>query len=185
MVEYYKISDLAKEIGKHASTVDSWFRKLEERKLHYVNRADEERIYDDLDLDIARFVKEKREDNWSMDAIFKELEGEFDLRPFPTHGGEVDVEEIREELRRELQEEMREQRVQDLVLRRKIEAELEEESLRHWDGLPETNRFRKGRFFMKQEDLEKREEFVKRYVDRRFEEKFREMIKDRETVQKS
>ncbi|TMW72210.1 MerR family transcriptional regulator [Alteribacter natronophilus] len=185
MVEYYKISDFAKEVGKHASTVDSWFRKLEERGLHYVNRADEERIYDELDLDIARFVKEKREDNWSIDAIFKKLEEEFELRPFPASGEDeeqIDVEALKEELRREVQEEVRRQRVQDLVLRRQVEAELEEESLRHWGELPEGQRMRKGRFFLKQEDIEKRDEFVRLYVERRFEDKCREMMEDKETV---
>ncbi|MDE3841098.1 MerR family transcriptional regulator (plasmid) [Bacillus methanolicus] len=81
--QFFKISDFATKIGKHVNTVDGWFKKLEEQHIHYINRINNEKVYDQLDLKIALFIKQKREQKWSLDAIFEDLENHFDLRPFP------------------------------------------------------------------------------------------------------
>ncbi|AIE61780.1 hypothetical protein [Bacillus methanolicus] len=81
--QFFKISDFASKIGKHINTVDGWFKKLEEQHIHYVNRINNEKVYDQLDLKIALFIKQRREQKWALDAIFEDLENHFDLRPFP------------------------------------------------------------------------------------------------------
>ncbi|MRX56573.1 MerR family transcriptional regulator [Bacillus idriensis] len=67
------------------NTVDGWFKRLETDRIHYINRSEDtnEKIYDDLDLKIAIFIKSRREDKWSLAAISRDLQNHFDLRPFP------------------------------------------------------------------------------------------------------
>src|SRR5699024_1755065 len=82
-MNYWKISDFAKKLNKHNNTIDGWFRELEiERKLHYISRVEGEKVYDELDLKIAAFIVEKRDNKWSLNAIFDELPNKFELRPF-------------------------------------------------------------------------------------------------------
>lgn len=83
--KHWKIGEFAKEIGKHKNTIDGWFRALEEeRKLHYVSRlSNNEKVYDELDFNIAQYIIKQRTSGWSLDAIFDSLPEVFDLRPFP------------------------------------------------------------------------------------------------------
>ncbi|WP_051314954.1 hypothetical protein [Alteribacter aurantiacus] len=180
MVEFWKISEFAKELEKHSSTVSNWFSKLEEKQLHYVNRADEERIFDEFDLEIARVIKAKREENKSLDEIFQELDESYELRPFPVGGAVVDMSALRAELMEELAATAEQDRVKDAALRREVERALQEESLKEWSCLPKESRLKRGRLFLKVEDTEKRDRFVELYTDRRFEEKFREVMGERE-----
>jgi len=88
---YWKISDFVEEIKQtlqeeklHVNTVAGWFKKLEEERIHYISRTAEtdEKVYDELDLQIAIFIKKKRNQKWSLSAIFNEIKSEFELRPF-------------------------------------------------------------------------------------------------------
>jgi DNA-binding transcriptional MerR regulator len=80
-MEFWKISDFAKEVGKHTNTVDGWFKQLEEKQIHSVSRTEYgEKVYDQLDLDIAHFIKERRDKKWALEAIFNELPNHFELR---------------------------------------------------------------------------------------------------------
>lgn len=81
---YWKISDFAEKVGKHTNTIDGWFRNLEiERRLHYILRVNDEKVYDELDLRIAQFIIKQRNNKWSLNAIFDSLSDHFSLRPFP------------------------------------------------------------------------------------------------------
>ena len=61
-MEYWKISDFAKEVGKHQNTVDGWFKQLEEKNVHWVNRSEHgEKIYSTLDMKMAKYIKEMRD----------------------------------------------------------------------------------------------------------------------------
>ncbi|MBT2687780.1 MerR family transcriptional regulator [Bacillus sp. ISL-47] len=89
---YWKISDFVEEIKYvlqekrlHINTVDGWFKKLEEEQIHYVSRTEDsnEKVYESLDLELAIFIKRKRNEKWSLSAIFNEIKNEFELRPFP------------------------------------------------------------------------------------------------------
>jgi hypothetical protein len=83
-MEYWKITEFSKEVGKHLNTVDGWFKKMEEQKLHWVNRSEHgEKIYNTLDMKIAQFIKVKRAEKWSIESIFNELPIHFELRPVP------------------------------------------------------------------------------------------------------
>lgn len=86
-VKLYRISDFADLVGKHANTVDRWFIDMEKRNIHYVNRSEDGvKVYDDLDLSIAQFIRDRRDENWNLPAIYNKLEELFDLRPFPVEG---------------------------------------------------------------------------------------------------
>ncbi|MFC5712633.1 MerR family transcriptional regulator [Thalassorhabdus alkalitolerans] len=107
MNQYWKISDFAKEIGKHVNTVDGWFKKLEERNIHYINRTDNEKIYEELDVRIGVFIKKQRDKKWSLEGIFNELPNHFELRPFPPDAEPaspqtIDLHSLKQELLREI-----------------------------------------------------------------------------------
>lgn len=84
METFWQIREFSKVIGKHHNTVDGWFKQMEERRLHYVNRAGHEKVYDELDLHIARYIYEWREKGWSLEGIFGQLPEHCELRPFPS-----------------------------------------------------------------------------------------------------
>lgn len=95
---YWKIRDFVEKIKQtlqeeklHVNTVDGWFKKLEEERIHYISRTAEtnEKVYDELDLQIAVFIKKKRNQKWSLSAIFDEIKNEFELRPFPVEDEET------------------------------------------------------------------------------------------------
>ncbi|RXT00986.1 MerR family transcriptional regulator [Ammoniphilus sp. CFH 90114] len=82
---YWRIIDFAAQVGKHYNTVDSWFKKLEEKRIHYIQRTTEtdEKVYDQTDLMIAQHIVTYREKKWSLDSIFDDLPNHCELRPFP------------------------------------------------------------------------------------------------------
>jgi hypothetical protein len=95
---YWKISDFVEQVKKtskeeklHVNTVTGWFKKLEEDGIHYVSRTEEtnEKVYDELDLQLAVFIKKKRNQKWSLSAIFNAIRSEFELRPFPVEDMET------------------------------------------------------------------------------------------------
>jgi hypothetical protein len=206
-MEYWKIGDFAKEVGKHTNTVDGWFKQLEEKRIHAVNRTEYgEKVYDQLDLDIAHYINEKRTKKWALDAIFEELPEHFELRPFPegeenTNAPQVfDPESLRkefekvargiaEEQNREIKlqydellkrlpvpktkEEERQERLTEMITRRRVEAQLEMEALNKWSTKPEEERKRRVGIFRKEEDRDKRDQFVKEYVNKRFAERLK------------
>lgn len=196
--QFWKITDFSKQIEKHQNTVDGWFKQLEEKRIHYVSRVNGEKVYDQLDLQIALFIKENRERKWALEAIFDELANHFDLRPFPTNMEPtstlqtMDIDAIKklfsEEVRRAAEEiaaiqtteilralpkpkskeEERRERFEELLTRHKVEKKLREEALVLWSARPANERVRKIGWFRKEEDRDKREQFVRDYVDANF-----------------
>jgi hypothetical protein len=95
---YWKISDFVEEVKKtldeeklHVNTVYGWFKKLEKENIHYISRTVDtnEKVYDELDLRIAVFIKMKRNEKWALNAIFNEIKNQFDVRPFPVENIEI------------------------------------------------------------------------------------------------
>lgn len=220
---YWKISDFVEQVklasGEdrlHINTVDGWFKKLEEERIHYVTRTEEtnEKVYDSLDLNIAVFIKKRRNEKWSLSAIFNEIRDEFELRPFPVEfEGEqnsnqvFDIETLKTRMINDLQksieevaaaqlveikrhyegllkqipkpksiEEEKEERFQEMVVRRRVESQLEEEALKMWSTKSEEERFKRAGWFRKEEDLAARDLFVRRYVNEHFSIKLREEL---------
>jgi hypothetical protein len=212
---YWKISDFVEKIKQtlqeeklHINTVDGWFKKLEEEQIHYINRTEDtvEKVYDSLDLKLAVYIKKKRNEKWSLSAIFNEIPNEFELRPFPIEDKEttktpqiVNMDLLKVKLMEELKstfeevaaaqsielkqhyeslfkqlpkpkslEEEKEERFQGMVVRRRVEAQLEEEALNIWSTKPENERFKKIGWFRKAEDLLERDRFVRKYVNEHF-----------------
>lgn len=211
-MEYWKISDFAKVVGKHQNTIDGWFKQLEELKIHSVNRNETgDKIYTSLDLQIAKYIVEKRKEKWALEFIFQELPKMFELRPveerestsvpqtivrqeFETVAKElfkVQMNEMRKyieevataqasELKEQydslikqlpkpktLQEE-RQERINEMITRRRIESVLEREALHLWSTKPDNERKIKIGLFRKEEDRDKRDLFVKEYVNEHF-----------------
>ncbi|RBW67892.1 hypothetical protein [Bacillus taeanensis] len=207
MAQFWKSSDFAKLIGKHPNTVANWFKQLEARGLHYIGRTqNNEKVYDELDLEIARHINEKRGEKWALNAIFENVKEHFELRSpgeyvqntntpqtqnmetikneIMTAAQEIantQVQEVKEHYEKLLRslpqpktaEQEREERIAEMVRIRKIETELVEEAQRIWALEPEIERMKKGSFFGKEEDQIKRDQFVRDYVNRHFEDRIR------------
>ena len=111
---FWKIADFTREVKRQLAienlskkTVDAWFRQLEKEGIHYVNRTVEtnEKVYDKLDLEIALYIKKKREENWPLAKIFASIEQYFEVRPFPLEEKQTHLErpeEIKETVLNEL-----------------------------------------------------------------------------------
>lgn len=67
----------------------------------------------------------------------------------------------------------RQERVTDMITRRKVENQLEEEALHVWLKKPESERLRKLGLFRKEEDRDKRDLFVRSFINEHFEERLR------------
>jgi hypothetical protein len=100
----WKISEFAKLIeGNHHNTINQWFNALEEKRIHYVNRVLGEKVYDETDLEIGRYISEGRAKKYNLQLIFDQLPDVFELRPFPLdwgtgEGGLVDLEAIKRQM---------------------------------------------------------------------------------------
>jgi hypothetical protein len=220
--KFWKISDFVEELNLqldqsnvHMNTIDGWFKRLEKEHLHYVNRTldTNEKVYDELDLKIALFIKKRREEKWSLAAIANDLPNFFELRTFPmkeeTPAPHVDnmetlkrqvTEEVKkafeeiaatkvEELKSHYEtllkslpqplslEERKEERFQEMVIRRRVEYQLEKEAFEAWSQLPETERMKKAGFFRREVDFEKKEQFVRDYVEKHFEKRLRDQMR--------
>lgn len=212
--KHWKISDFVEELRKnldipniHINTVDGWFKRLENDQIHYINRTVEtnEKIYDELDLKIAIFIKKKREEKWALGAISRELTNFTGLRSFPTKeetpAPYVDnIEALKNQITAEIQktfeelaaaqmeelknqynqllvnlpkptspEKKREKRFEELMLRKKIDRKLEEEAEMAWQEVPENQRLKKVGFFRKEVDMEKKNQFIRDYINDHFE----------------
>jgi hypothetical protein len=58
-------------------------------------------------------------------------------------------------------EEHKEERFQEMIIRRRVEYQLEKEAIEAWTRLPETERMKKAVFFKKEVDLEKKLKFIR------------------------
>lgn len=188
---------------------------MEEKKIHWVNRSEYgEKIYSKLDMKIAQYIKEKREQKWALDPIFRELPNHFELRSVPeettSESQMLDLKAIRNEMEsvfanqianqiseieKSIQEsaaaqmdemkkyyesmvkqlpqpksvqEERQERVTEVVTRRRIERQLEKEALNMWSTIPKNERMVRVGLFLK-EDRDKRDQFVKDYIDEHYE----------------
>lgn len=107
----WQLTEFSKEIGHHFTTVNNWFKTLEQHRIHYVNRLkNDQRIYDELDLQVGLFITEKKAKGWALDGIFNELKDNppFPLRPFPEEfkeTGELSLETALADVKRGLQHE--------------------------------------------------------------------------------
>lgn len=111
----WKISDFVEELNltldqkMHMNTIDGWFKRLEQNRIHYINRTEDtnEKVYDELDFKIALLIKKRREEKWSLAAIEKDLPNHFELRPFPLKEGTNiplvdDIELIKQQITEEI-----------------------------------------------------------------------------------
>lgn len=173
--QHWKLNEFSKQIGRHYNTVDNWFKELERKRIHFINRVETgEKVYDRLDLEIGLFIRNKRDQGWNLDPIFETVAQEFDVRPFP-EGTESNLEihdigELRKILLREMEqmatriaeqkageafrmlpqpksrEVERQERITDFITQSRILDQLEDEALQLWYQKPESERMRKTGF---------------------------------------
>ena len=70
----------------------------------------------------------------------------------------------------------RQERIAEMMARRKVERALEREALHMWSTKPEADRVKRIGLFRKDEDRDKRDQFVKDYIDQHFESRLREQF---------
>lgn len=110
----WQIADFAKLIpGASRNTVDNWFKNLEENKIHFVNRNEfGEKIYDELDLEIAKYIKIKRDGKWNFPGIYAALPDEFELRTNivqkEKETGLMSIDELKKEMEKAFAEKIKE-----------------------------------------------------------------------------
>lgn len=200
MKEVIKIGEFASRLGRHANTIDGWFKDLEEQRIHFVNRVGNEKVYDELDFSIAEYIKEKRVAKptpWSKEAIYTALPDVFELRPFPpdfkseSSNMMVDLERIKQRITEEIAatveaklaqqlqtmknllpdpDQLRTDRMNDLITQRRILAKLREEASTLWDQ----------KSWWERRNSYKRSEFIESYIDKNFEEKLKAAYEKRE-----
>src|SRR5699024_6675040 len=172
----------------------------------YISRVNDEKVYDELDLRIAMFIVKRRDNKWSLNAIFDDLPNHFELRPFPenfpgrTSSSQVEeFEKIRATLKNEMKEvfkeiavsQMEEQkremenllpsreqarldRINAIMVERKITRLLEDKAMSLWNKKPAEERMKKVGWFRKEENRDKRDRFIKKYVDKHFEKQIKQ-----------
>jgi len=240
----WKISDFTEQVQKavndaklNRKTISTWFNKLENEHIHYIKRIDEtgEKIYEELDLEIAIYIKERRNEKAPLKIIFSEIKERFDVRPVPHEEKQtsnhdlflqvsenllqqLDLKGMKKEIIQEIKaayeevaaaqlahivqsyesiieqlpeqedyEKERERRFQEMVLKRRVEYQLEKEAILLWTSQPESERYRRVGWFRKEEDTLKRDLFVKEYVTSNFAERlkrelFYEKLQERDVV---
>ena len=194
MEQFWRIGDFAKKVRKHGNTVDGWFKQLEDSGIHYVGRAGNEKVYDGLDLQIAEYIRERREGKppWALEAIFQALPVEIELRPFPESAQDtsksqvLDIEGLKKALQAEFQAmaqqaaaatvqalpdpvQLRAERINERITERRVERQLELEALNLWEKKPEVERMWKVGWFKKEENTAARDRFIRDYVDEHYE----------------
>lgn len=240
---YYKIGEFADKLGSdgpHSNTIDRWFKDMEKKNIHYVNRVGDEKVYDDLDLEIAKHIHKRRGDGWSLQAIYTEIQEQLELRPFPDEFAEnsnlalsldlemvkrkfsedmrtiiedvvkAEVDQVRqqyesiiqmlpkqnyiedaiheqvaevkshyEEIIKQMPKpvdplEERQRRITDEITRERVKSQLRKEALHQWSTKPEEERMRRAGWFKKEEDRDKRDQFISDYIDENFAERLKQ-----------
>jgi len=211
----WQISDFTEEIQRryeeetsvkesvHYNTVDKWFKDLENKGIHYIQRVADKKVYDDLDVAIAIFIMNKRSQKWSLDAISNVLSANLEVRPFPDtkddeslvlseaqvmvemgrkfdkmqkefedrmlHELESKKKELEQQVLNRLPvpktvQEIRAERTDIMISSVRKRYEIEGKAIEEWNQLPMEQKMKKVGFFRKEEDLLKRDNFIREYV---------------------
>ncbi|WP_332633089.1 MerR family transcriptional regulator [Halalkalibacter flavus] len=73
-------------------------------------------------------------------------------------------------------EEERQEKLNYALLQNKINRQLEEEAEKEWQLLPEQERYKKRGWFSKELDFEKKQKYIKHYIDKHYEQKLRQEL---------
>lgn len=216
----WQISDFTEEIQRryeeetsvkdsvHYNTVDKWFKDLENKGIHYIQRVADKKVYDDLDVAIAIFIMTKRSQKWSLDAISNVLSANLEVRPFPDlknddsqmlseaqvmvemgrkfekmqkefeerliHELDIKKNELEKQLLNRLpipktDQELRAERTDIVISSVRKRYEIEEKAIAEWNKLPMEQKMKKVGFFRKEEDMLKRDSFIREFVKEYFE----------------
>ena len=68
---FYKIGEVSKIIGEPASTIRFWEKEFSQLKP--VKNSKGQRVYNDRDIEILKFIKSKRDSGLTIEGIKREL----------------------------------------------------------------------------------------------------------------
>jgi hypothetical protein len=92
--KFWQITDFSDMVSKtyqektgiketvHYNTVDKWFKELENKGIHYIQRVADKKVYNELDLAIGVYIMIMRAKKWRLEAIFNILAENIDVRSF-------------------------------------------------------------------------------------------------------
>lgn len=214
--EFVQVKHQDKTLSVHYNTVDKWFKALEKKKIHYISRVLDEKVYDEMDLEIGVFIFERRQQKFALDVIYEIIANNMETRPFPIDDSnnqepaviQENLDErilsiikekafIQEELintfkelaTSELQkmlpqpkdpEQIRHERMDEAILKMRVELKLEEEAVKKWNQEPSEFRMKRAGLFRKEEDFAKREEYIRNYKNSHLEEAVRKAFGEKE-----
>lgn len=185
--EKYKI-----ELNVTLNTLNNHFRKLEEQGIHYLNRMNNVKICDMLDLQIAEYICAKRSKKlqkvvWQLPQIYDEVGRKFECRKeedVNIMGNFSDSSEV-VKLFNELEEKILSVVVEKLTENQKqleidmkdkektindslahffnLQRQYKKEAIQLWEQKPKNERF--SGLLIKTENLKARDEFIEEYIE--------------------
>ncbi|WP_195573921.1 hypothetical protein [Paenibacillus sp. 1001270B_150601_E10] len=86
--QFWQLNEFSDLLGRHFTTVNSWFNDLEKNKIHFVNKTQSgnKRVFDSLDLEIGKLIVRLRDDEgYNLEAIRNKIatDPSIETRPFP------------------------------------------------------------------------------------------------------
>jgi DNA-binding transcriptional MerR regulator len=196
---FWQLHEFASILGKHYTTINDWFNKLESKRIHFISRAENgDRVYDAMDLKIAEFILQKRTEDWGLTAIFNVLSEQdgLELRDVPnSHITDDDKKPVTlDQLKAVFQSEMTEyltntlkttiqqslpqlidpqqqrlERVNEMLTQHKIQSKLRIDALEEWSKLSKDDTTKRVGLFKREEDISKRDLFIERYISEKYE----------------
>lgn len=180
------------ELNVTLNTLNNHFRKLEDQGIHYLNRMNNVKICDMLDLKIAEFICAKRSKKlqnvvWQLPQIYDEVGRVFECRKeedvdmIGNYNENSDIvklfAELEEKILKAVQENLLENNKQlsielkgnekalneSVVHFFELQRQYKKEAIELWEQKPKTDRFT-GLFF-KTENLKARDEFIEEYIE--------------------
>lgn len=129
--------------------------------------------YDELVGQLQQLVEQSRNQQTFNRILLNRLEKQ-----------EIFIQEILKETQVQLvatqEEEIlleRQRRITNMITQKRVEAKLEMEALELWKQKPASERMKKVGFFRKKEDKDKKEHFIRFYINSHFEERLKEEYK--------
>ncbi|ARK30099.1 MerR family transcriptional regulator [Halalkalibacter krulwichiae] len=94
------IGEFSTALGLPTNTLESWVKRLEEHKLHFVNKdpVTNKRVYDEEDLKVFMYIKDQRKKDVPFHVIYKQISKEVQLRYEVVEDLVDDEEEIKSQL---------------------------------------------------------------------------------------
>jgi hypothetical protein len=85
MTRYKRLSEISKQLGKHANTIAKWCDTVEGAGVHQFERVNGERFFIEQVQIVTEYISDKRDDKWSMQQIMHQMQLDLDLMAHVEH----------------------------------------------------------------------------------------------------